>query len=264
MKTVTKPDSSALVRLLRERHPLPKWAFFPELRNSNGFVKNPRTIDAAAFNTWPSGRGLRVAYEVKVTRHDYARELDQPDKRAWAESHFPQCYFVAPHGLIDPTTLPDGWGLLEATKDLGKLRAKKLAPPRKVADLPYSGLLVLLRRACDQLHQEREQTFYLNRREVGRKDLQEIVRKRVAHHQERLDEATKDFQNRARALLKTARAVGLPGAARRPLQPGRLLSRRRRDVSTPERGARAEVQAAHDPPCPRGPDGASFRNGGTG
>lgn len=199
---MTKPDSSALVRLLRERHPLPKWAFFPELRNSNGFVKNPRTIDAAAFNTWPSGRGLRVAYEVKVTRHDYARELDQPDKRAWAESHFPQCYFVAPHGLIDPTTLPDGWGLLEATKDLGKLRAKKLAPPRKVADLPYSGLLVLLRRACDQLHQEREQTFYLNRREVGRKDLQEIVRKRVAHHQERLDEATKDFQNRARALLK--------------------------------------------------------------
>jgi hypothetical protein len=76
------------------------------------FGTNERTIDVFLARAWSSGVGhRRIAVEVKVTRADYLQETDV--KRAPAEVAAHQTTYAAPAGLIDPDTLPDGWGLME-------------------------------------------------------------------------------------------------------------------------------------------------------
>lgn len=73
-------------RLIAERHKLgatgqtsaaPEWALFFELRNGTGFSshrgESDRYVDAFAFNTYPSKKFWRVAYEVKVSRADFLK-----------------------------------------------------------------------------------------------------------------------------------------------------------------------------------------------
>lgn len=81
------------------------------------WTTNERTIDALLTRNWSGGKHghERLAIEVKVTRADYRHET--PTKRAPAEAAAHRCAYAAPAGLIDPTTLPDGWGLIEVHDD---------------------------------------------------------------------------------------------------------------------------------------------------
>lgn len=73
---------------------------------------NKRRIDVFMVRNWAAGKGHeRVAIEVKVSRSDYKNET--PEKRAPAEAAAHRTVYAAPAGLIDPRTLPDGWGLIE-------------------------------------------------------------------------------------------------------------------------------------------------------
>lgn len=53
----------------------------------------------------------RLAIEVKVSRSDYRNETDAKRAASWQIAH--RCLYAAPAGLIDPDTLPSGWGLVE-------------------------------------------------------------------------------------------------------------------------------------------------------
>jgi hypothetical protein len=76
------------------------------------FWSNTRTIDVFLVRNWASGTGFqRVAVEVKVTRSDYRNET--AEKRAPAERAAHLTYYAAPAGIIEPDTLPEGWGLIE-------------------------------------------------------------------------------------------------------------------------------------------------------
>jgi hypothetical protein len=93
--------------MLRAPKPLPGWA-----KSVNHYTANTRSIDALLVRNWSSGVGhRRIAVEVKVTKADYRSETDI--KRAPAEYSAHQTTYAAPVGLIDPATLPDGWGLIE-------------------------------------------------------------------------------------------------------------------------------------------------------
>lgn len=73
---------------------------------------NERTIDVFLVRCWSGGRGFdRLAVEVKTSKADYRNETDE--KRAPAEASAHQCVYAAPAGIIDPATLPPGWGLIE-------------------------------------------------------------------------------------------------------------------------------------------------------
>lgn len=114
---------------LRSRFPAPEWATFFELRDAAGFDA-VRSIDCFAMNTWPSKGLRRVAVEIKVSRGDFFRELDNPAKREHFEAIAHEFYFAAPSGLIKPSELPEGIGLLEATEKTlrQKVRAKQTKP----------------------------------------------------------------------------------------------------------------------------------------
>jgi hypothetical protein len=73
---------------------------------------NERTIDVLLVRTWATGIGFdRLAVEIKVSVADYRAETDAKRAPAWASAH--RCCYAAPAGLIDPTSLPTGWGLIE-------------------------------------------------------------------------------------------------------------------------------------------------------
>ncbi|MBP8000995.1 MAG: hypothetical protein KA314_09305 [Chloroflexi bacterium] len=106
-----------------------EWAIFPELNIGTG-AKGGRWIDLWAVNMYPSKGNIKIAYEIKASRSDFLRELEDPLKRSGAEAWSNECYFVAPAGLISPKELPEGWGLIELT--LSGLRKKVAAPYREV------------------------------------------------------------------------------------------------------------------------------------
>lgn len=135
-----------IVELLRHRHPAPEWATFSELHHGTGSYLGGR-FDFFAFNVWPSTGYLRVVYEIKVSRNDFAKELCSPLKRREAELYANECYFAMPAGLVKVDELPEGWGLIEATS--GGLRVKKRAMQRKVDMLPISFVAALARRISD-------------------------------------------------------------------------------------------------------------------
>lgn len=101
------------------------------------WTTNERRIDALLVRNWSGGRHghERVAIEIKVSRADYRNETDL--KRAPAEASAHRCAYAAPAGIIDPASLPTGWGLIEVAED-GRAtwtrRAKRRDPD---CDLDY-------------------------------------------------------------------------------------------------------------------------------
>lgn len=135
-------ETKAIIKALRRRHPEKEWAFFEELKAGTGWSNarwgvegkvegNPeQRFDAWAINLYPSKQFLRIAYEIKVSRSDFLREIKHPEKRTQALQLSNQFYFVAPVGLIKPSELPPEAGLIEV-KDEWESRMKVRAPMRE-------------------------------------------------------------------------------------------------------------------------------------
>jgi hypothetical protein len=73
-----------------------------------------RRADAVYMGLWQSrGAGRIDVCELKVSKADFRRELDKPEK---AEAWWPYCnafWIVAPStSVAPPEELPDGWGLM--------------------------------------------------------------------------------------------------------------------------------------------------------
>src|SRR5690242_14930449 len=57
-----------------------RWIFLRELRVGTGHA-NSQAIDGFLMDCYPSAGMYRSAFEVKVSRSDFMRELRQPNKR---------------------------------------------------------------------------------------------------------------------------------------------------------------------------------------
>ena len=135
-----------LIAALRERFPPPEWALFTEMINGTGFSKR-RTADAVAMNTWPS-RGLELwGFEIKRSRQDWKRELEDPAKAEVMASNCDRWYLVVDdEKIVQPGELPPAWGLMapRGGKLAVKVEATKLEP--KEWSKPF--IAALLRRAA--------------------------------------------------------------------------------------------------------------------
>lgn len=143
-------STDQIYSLLHARYKAPEWAAFGELRNAAGFGAS-RSCDFFALHTWPSKGFMRVAVEIKVSRGDFFRELNNPKKRAYFQSISHEFYFAAPSGLIKPAEVPEGCGLLEATPKT--IRAKVRAKQREPEDLDMDQVTTILRAAADRREQ---------------------------------------------------------------------------------------------------------------
>lgn len=140
-----KQKTEQILALLIDRHQGAEWATFAEMRTQTGGLG--RSIDLWVMNLWPSKNYVRISYEIKVSRADFSRELADPRKRKDAESLSNECYFATPPGLVRVDEVPEGWGLIEATK--GGMKVKKRAMWREVEKPPASFVAALARRTSD-------------------------------------------------------------------------------------------------------------------
>ncbi len=141
-------SSGRIVALLLGRHPTDRqeWAVFRELATAT--ANAGRTIDLFALNCWRSGGFRAVAYEVKVSRGDFMRELADPSKRSPAEALAAECYFATPPSLVKVDEVPEGWGLIECGD--GGCKVRKAATQRRIEAWPIAFCAALARRCTDE------------------------------------------------------------------------------------------------------------------
>jgi hypothetical protein len=126
-----------------------EWAFFTEVLLVGWEQRSYPRIDAIAVGGWRKNGYRVVAYEVKVTRSDWLRELKHPEKREPAEEVADECWFATAPGVIKDGEVPDGWGLLEVTST-GTRRTIRAAPHRRKTTRPDWFVASLARIIFDQ------------------------------------------------------------------------------------------------------------------
>ena len=163
---------------LATKHSPPEWASFSELRDGTGWSAL-RSYDFWTIRCWGgSGGSTAIAYEVKVSRGDFLKELQQPDKRKSAECYSHECYFAAPAGLIKPEEVPIGWGLLEVLAS-GATRRKVIAQQRDVQfDTPF--VCTIARRSAEIAAGERKILLKFGGDEITEESLEAIIENRLS------------------------------------------------------------------------------------
>lgn len=110
-----RATQAEIVAALRDEYCAPKWLTVPELANSTG-SRADRRIDLFALAAWPSGGFETIAFEIKVSRGDFFRDIRDPLKQRHARLYCSQFYFVTPADLVQPAEIPDWAGLRELHK----------------------------------------------------------------------------------------------------------------------------------------------------
>lgn len=84
-----------------------------------------RRIDFYAMSAWPSSRFVKIAYEIKVARGDWLKELANPDKTEVFRALSDKFFFVLADGIWRDVDLgadrPEGVIIAKA----GRLRMKR-------------------------------------------------------------------------------------------------------------------------------------------
>lgn len=138
-----------------------------------------RRADAVHIGLWSSrGAGRIDVCELKVSRSDFRRELDKPEK---AEAWWPYCnafWIVAPSvEVAPPDELPPGWGLM-VPGTRGRRFKKVVEPEEHDANITVSLLITLLKNT--------ETTKVNALRQQGQKLRQVAYEREQRAHQERL------------------------------------------------------------------------------
>lgn len=107
-----------LVRMLRDKYKNPNayggvdYVVLEQVPNGTGFAQAYRWIDAVLFSLIPSKGLYRSAYEIKVSRSDLIRELQNPEKHRWCQEYFHEFWFVCPKEIVQDGEIPNGIGLM--------------------------------------------------------------------------------------------------------------------------------------------------------
>lgn len=143
---------------LAKRYKTQEWVFLRGVANTAGAVS--RTADAMAFNLWPS-RGLEIhGFEIKISRSDFKKELDDPAKAEAIAKYCDRWFLVVPAGLVQPHEIPVTWGLIVVKGDETKIEkpAPTLESPRQP---PRHFWMAVMRRFYEQAAPESEITRQL-------------------------------------------------------------------------------------------------------
>jgi hypothetical protein len=171
-KLTDKQRTRQIIEFLKIRHPSPEWANFVEFRAGTGYESKGQ-FDFMTFHTWPSKGFRRIIYEIKVSRGDFTKELNNLEKRLPAEQLAHECWFATPAGLVKPDEVPEGWGLVEQIKN--GMRAKKQAKQRNPGDLSEKFYMMLARRSAEPKPELHPMAWYMAGQELSEQDLIKMI-----------------------------------------------------------------------------------------
>lgn len=133
-----------LYSALRERYPLPKFAFAVEVPDGTS-VDKVRTCDALAIGCWKSVGVSIIGHEIKRSRSDWQKEMQDPSKAEAWKQYCHEWYLVALKGVAKLEELPPSWGLIEPAGSGLKIR-KPCEINRNPLPLPTRVVAALARR----------------------------------------------------------------------------------------------------------------------
>jgi hypothetical protein len=141
-------DTSEVIARLRLRYADDGYAMLTEVGDGTG-AKLSRWADAIVMSLWPS-RGLELhGFEVKVSRSDWVKELQDPSK---AEAVCKYCdrwwVVVGDETIVKPGELPKTWGLLVPFGD--GLKVAVSAPELAPIAFDRAFVAAIMRRATQQ------------------------------------------------------------------------------------------------------------------
>jgi hypothetical protein len=113
------------------------WIAIREARSGASFAGNTRQCDYLAINTW-QGRGMQVVgHEIKVSKADWQKELDNPDKAEMFARYCRRWWVVMPSVLAIKVRdeVPPAWGLISVS-ELGRCTELQSAPAREPEQIP--------------------------------------------------------------------------------------------------------------------------------
>lgn len=164
--------------------------------------KSQRRCDLLRIGMWSSrGTGIDV-HEIKVSRSDWLRELDDPAK---AEAWWPYCsrfWVVAPPGIVAGGELPEGWGLMEPQARSRRFKVR-VRPAEKQPELTVGLIVELMRRADNQRLSEMDELRQQHRDGMW----QQEQRLRAERSAAAVDPATRE---RLELLERVETAIGVP------------------------------------------------------
>jgi hypothetical protein len=138
---ITDADLRAAIRKRYGGH---EWVCCNEVGNS-GSSSSVR-IDMVAMNMWQSKGYALEAFEIKVSRSDWLREMKQPEKADKIMGQVERFWLVAPEGVAKPDEIPSTWGYLRYC-DNGELRQVVKAPTLEAKPIGRGFVAQMLRRA---------------------------------------------------------------------------------------------------------------------
>ncbi|MEM1225930.1 MAG: hypothetical protein AAGJ40_09535 [Planctomycetota bacterium] len=86
---------------------------------------NAGYCDMIALGVWQSTKNRIIGHEVKASRADWLKEVDQPDKSEAFSRFCNRWYIVAAPGIVKLEELKPEWGLMEATRGMSSLKIKR-------------------------------------------------------------------------------------------------------------------------------------------
>lgn len=143
--------ASDLVKMLQWRHR--EDVFIPECKDGGSWNRNNHLrLDAFVIRK-SFTNPLTIGYEIKVSRSDFLGD------KKW-QGYLPYCnefYFVCPNGMIKPEELPDGVGLIHATKNGKGLRRIEYSSNNLEARIPDDMYKYILFSRSDIIHRPQGQ-----------------------------------------------------------------------------------------------------------
>lgn len=192
-KPAEKPlTSQDMLNLLEKRYPKTQgFVFLTEVGDATGSAVN-RHADAVVLQTWPS-RGIALeGFEIKVSRSDLVRELENPRKADGVGRYCSSWWLVLSKATImDGLVIPATWGILVAGKRdrLDVVRQPKIV--KKPKEWTPTFIAALVRNASEGNGVEAARR---EAREEGFRDGQKYSEGRRASTLERLEHLEKKVQ----------------------------------------------------------------------
>ncbi len=143
-------DESSVLNALEAYHPSSQWVFLRHVPNGTASYKT-RTADALAMGCWRSSGIELHGYEVKVSRSDWLREIQDVQKARALAKHCHYWWVVAPQGVVKEEEMPANWGLkvIGIRGDKPSIRIRKAVTRNDAATIDYTFFAAMLRKAKD-------------------------------------------------------------------------------------------------------------------
>lgn len=144
--------------LSKLEHKLTSWGrcnvLFPELRLGSGYSDiAQRRIDLFCISAEKGN--YTTAYEIKVSRGDFLKDIKSDLKQRGARLYSTNFYYVAPKGLIKPEEIPVWAGLMEYDFEKDQFQTK-IPAPLQSRNTPSWGLICsMIRRVNENVYRDK-------------------------------------------------------------------------------------------------------------